>query len=100
VIGPPEILRSHINPHPSIVRGSSIILSCPYTIEQSSLRTTINTTWIPPISKTKYYSLLKLNENQLIIPNVQLEDGQIWKCIVTNASSHCSIIIRMCRSIK
>jgi hypothetical protein len=27
---------------------------------------------------------LKLNENQLIIPNVQLDDGQIWKCIVAN----------------
>jgi len=84
LIGPPEILRSHINIHPSVVRGSSITLSCPYTIEQSSLITITNTTWIPPLFKTETRRLLKLNENQLIIPNVQLEDGQIWKCIVAN----------------
>ncbi len=87
IIGPPEILRSHINTRPSVVRGSSITLSCPYTTERSSLITKINTTWIPPSSKTEHEQIrheLKLNENQLIIPNVQIEDNQIWKCIVAN----------------
>jgi hypothetical protein len=87
IIGPPEILRSHINTRPSVVRGSSITLSCPYTTERSSLITKINTTWIPPSFKTEHQQTrhsLKLNENQLIIPNVQIEDNQIWKCIVAN----------------
>ena len=83
-LGPPEILRSHINTHPSAVRGSSITLSCPYTTERSSLITTTNITWIPPLSHDESHRPLKLNENQLIISNVQLEDGQIWKCIVAN----------------
>lgn len=43
-----------------------------------------NTTWIPPSLKTRAHQSLKLNENQLIIPNVQLEDGQLWKCVVAN----------------
>jgi hypothetical protein len=87
LIGPPEILRNHINIHPSVVRGTSITLSCPYTTERSSLITIINTTWIPPVFEGEHKltrQSLKLNENQLIIPNVQLEDGQIWKCIVEN----------------
>ncbi len=83
-IGPPEILRSHINTHPSVVRGSSITLSCPYTTERSSVITITNTTWIPSFSKNNTRPSLKFNENQLIIPNVQLEDGQLWKCIVAN----------------
>ncbi len=77
-------MRSHINTNPSAVRGSSITLSCPYTTERSSLITITNTTWIPPLLKNATRHLLKLNENQLIIPNVQLDDGQIWKCIVAN----------------
>ncbi|UJR25150.1 hypothetical protein I4U23_006509 [Adineta vaga] len=87
ISGPPEILRSHINTHPSVVRGSSLTLSCPYTTERSSLITIINTTWIPPSFQNEHEHIrqsLKLNENQLIIPNVQIEDGQIWKCIVAN----------------
>ena len=28
--------------------------------------------------------MLKVNENQLIIPNVQLDDGRVWRCIVAN----------------
>ncbi|CAF2244305.1 unnamed protein product [Rotaria magnacalcarata] len=87
VSGPPEILRSHINLHPTVVRGSSVTLSCPYTTERSSLMSITNTTWIPPSFKREHeqtrYSL-KLNENQLVISNVQLEDGQAWKCIVAN----------------
>jgi hypothetical protein len=86
-VGPPEILRTHINIHPSVVRGSSITLSCPYTTERSSLITITNTTWISPLFKSEHKlarQSLKLNENQLIIPDVQLEDGQIWKCIVAN----------------
>ncbi|CAF0756370.1 unnamed protein product [Rotaria sp. Silwood1] len=87
VSGPPEILRSHINIRPSVVRGSSITLSCPYSSERSSLIVITNTTWIPPSFKTEHELTrrsLKLNENQLLIPNVQLEDGQTWKCIVAN----------------
>ncbi|CAF3915835.1 unnamed protein product [Rotaria sp. Silwood2] len=87
VSGPPEILRSHINIRPSVVRGSSITLSCPYTTERSSLIVVTNTTWIPPYFKTEHELIrrsLNLNENQLLIPNVQLEDGQTWKCIVAN----------------
>ncbi|CAF0772843.1 unnamed protein product [Rotaria sordida] len=87
VSGPPEILRSHINIRPSVVRGSSITLSCPYTTERTSLIVITNTTWIPPSFKPEHELIrrsLKLNENQLIISNVQLEDGQIWKCIVAN----------------
>ncbi|CAF0852080.1 unnamed protein product [Adineta ricciae] len=87
ISGPPEILRSHINTHPSVVRGSSITLSCPYTTERSSLITIINTTWIPPSFQTEHEltrQSLQLNDNQLIIPNVQIEDGQTWKCIVAN----------------
>lgn len=88
ILGPPEILRSHINTHPSVIRGSSITLSCPYTTERSSIISITNTTWVPPSVKiehaqTRHYSL-KLDENQLIIPNVQLEDGQTWKCIIAN----------------
>lgn len=83
-LGPPEILRSQININPSVVRGSSITLSCPYTTERSSVVTTTNITWIPPVSHDETLRPLKVNENQLIISNVQLEDGYIWKCIVAN----------------
>ena len=82
--GPPEISRSHIDIHPSVVRGSSITLSCPYTTERTSLITITNTTWIPPSSSDQTRRSLKLNENQIIISNVQLEDGRLWKCIVAN----------------
>ncbi|CAF1357382.1 unnamed protein product [Adineta steineri] len=87
ISGPPEILRSHINTNPSVVRDSSITLSCPYTTERSSMITVTNTTWIPPVFQPEHELIrhsLKLNENQLTIPNVQIEDGQIWKCIVAN----------------
>lgn len=82
--GPPEITRSHIDIHPSVVRGSSITLSCPYTTERTSLITITNTTWIPPSSSDQIRRSFELNENQLIISNVQFEDGRIWKCIVAN----------------
>ena len=87
VLEPPEILRSHINTRPSVVRGSSITLSCPYTTERSVLATKINTTWIPPLFGNDHRRSrqdLKLNENQLTISNVQLEDGQRWTCVVAN----------------
>jgi hypothetical protein len=34
---------------------------------------------------------LKLNENQLIIPNVQFEDGQTWTCVVANEYGYDSL---------
>jgi hypothetical protein len=91
-------LRSHINTHPSVVRGSSITLSCPFTTERSSLITITNTTWISPLfiseHKLNRHSL-KSNENQLIIPNAQIEDGQIWKCIVANEYGFDSLEIQL-----
>ncbi len=84
-------MRSHINTHPSVVRGSSITLACPYITERSSLITITNTTWIPPLLKNTTRHSLKLNENQLIIPNVQFEDGQTWTCVVANEYGYDSL---------
>lgn len=78
------------------MRGSSITLSCPYTTERSSLIIPTNITWIPPSlhsENTQIGRLLNLHENQLVIPNVQLVDGQTWKCIVANEYGSDSIDI-------
>lgn len=56
-------------------------------MEKLSSRTKINTTWIAPSFSKKYQherQLIELNDNQLLIPNIQQEDGQNWKCVVSN----------------
>lgn len=62
-------------------------LSCPFTTEHTSLIVKVNTTWISPRFNVEHQRIrqsLKLDENQLILPNVQIEDGQTWRCVVSN----------------